>query len=160
MSPFVFLFPAPRPLCLALNSPSHVPAPRSLTDEHSAEERVDADDDEYVDDDEDGEVYSGGAGKKRSKRPNRKKQRQELVSRERTQMRLVKDWNKIFDEVQQCHPAPNYFTAAAAPSRFPARHFCSVCGQLANYSCGRCGLRYCSIRCQNVHKDPWCIKQG
>jgi hypothetical protein len=52
----------------------------------------------------------------------------------------------------------NYFSAMAAPSNFPARVFCSVCGFSSKYNCTRCGMKYCSIRCQATHKDTRCLK--
>nr|CAB3268048.1 zinc finger HIT domain-containing protein 1-like [Phallusia mammillata] len=53
---------------------------------------------------------------------------------------------------------PNYFTASVPPSKFPARHFCSVCGFLSSYTCVSCGARYCSIKCLGTHQDTRCLK--
>ena len=53
---------------------------------------------------------------------------------------------------------PNYLSVVAKPSKFPPRFFCSVCGFWAKYSCTRCGLRYCSMKCQETHKETRCIK--
>jgi hypothetical protein len=52
----------------------------------------------------------------------------------------------------------NYVTVTAEPSQLPARHFCSVCGYIGKYSCVRCGLRYCSNRCNNHHTETRCLK--
>lgn len=53
----------------------------------------------------------------------------------------------------------NYRTVAAKPSIYPARHnFCSVCGYIASYTCTRCGSRYCSIKCNENHKETRCLK--
>ncbi|KAB2616655.1 SWR1 complex subunit 6-like [Pyrus ussuriensis x Pyrus communis] len=38
------------------------------------------------------------------------------------------------------------------------RHFCTVCGSAATYTCVRCGVRFCSGRCQNIHNDTRCLK--
>mmetsp|Transcript_28109 Transcript_28109/g.40034 ORF Transcript_28109/g.40034 Transcript_28109/m.40034 type:complete len:94 (+) Transcript_28109:330-611(+) len=55
--------------------------------------------------------------------------------------------------------APNYYSIAAKPSIYPVRrNFCSVCGYFANYTCVRCGSRYCSIRCNTNHKETRCLK--
>ncbi|CAG8686117.1 14422_t:CDS:2, partial [Acaulospora morrowiae] len=48
---------------------------------------------------------------------------------------------------------PTYLTAAAGPSRYPSRKFCSVCGYLSNYSCKTCGMKYCSVKCLETHEE-------
>eukprot|EP01032_Pedospumella_encystans_P023024 gene23024-26078_t len=53
----------------------------------------------------------------------------------------------------------NYYTIAAKPSAFPARQcFCSVCGFIGHYSCTRCGSKFCSIKCNESHKETRCFK--
>lgn len=53
----------------------------------------------------------------------------------------------------------NYHTIAAKPSVFPARQgFCSVCGYLGSYTCTRCGSKFCSIKCNESHKETRCFK--
>lgn len=46
---------------------------------------------------------------------------------------------------------------AAAP-RYPVRHLCGICGSGGRYLCARCGLRYCSLGCDETHKETRCIK--
>ena len=53
---------------------------------------------------------------------------------------------------------PNYVTATSSPPTHPPRSFCSVCGYLGCYTCGRCGMRYCSIGCQRTHNETTCVK--
>lgn len=54
---------------------------------------------------------------------------------------------------------PSYLRAAVGPaSSTSRRHFCTVCGSSANYTCVRCGIRFCSCRCQNIHNDTRCLK--
>jgi zinc finger HIT domain-containing protein 1 len=60
--------------------------------------------------------------------------------------------------IEQCGRYPNYVSVNAASSGKPARKFCSVCGLLGHYSCTRCGMRYCSIKCNNHHKETRCMK--
>ena len=55
---------------------------------------------------------------------------------------------------------PNYVTAAAGPCPHPPRTFCSVCGYRSQYTCVRCGQRYCSIACQRTHQETRCGKGG
>lgn len=78
----------------------------------------------------------------------------------------------MIDEDQRLNPdGPNYSSAAApAPDRvtdassgkvlikIPARHFCSVCGFKAPYTCITCGNRYCSVPCLGTHRDTRCLK--
>ncbi|RWW53332.1 hypothetical protein BHE74_00040181 [Ensete ventricosum] len=54
---------------------------------------------------------------------------------------------------------PSYLRAAVGPpSTSSRRHFCTVCGDAANYTCVRCGVRFCSCRCQVIHNDTRCLK--
>ncbi|KAG8496146.1 hypothetical protein CXB51_009130 [Gossypium anomalum] len=54
---------------------------------------------------------------------------------------------------------PSYLRAAVGPpSSTSRRHFCSVCGFSAKYTCVTCGMRFCSCRCQNIHNDTRCMK--
>ncbi|KAK8926065.1 hypothetical protein KSP39_PZI018554 [Platanthera zijinensis] len=54
---------------------------------------------------------------------------------------------------------PTYLRAAVGPpSSSSCRHFCSVCGFLGSYTCVRCGIRFCSRRCQVIHNDTRCLK--
>ena len=47
---------------------------------------------------------------------------------------------------------------AATPSvLYSVRHYCSVCGLLGIYTCTRCGMRYCCIRCNEHHKETRCL---
>ena len=53
----------------------------------------------------------------------------------------------------------NYYTITAKSSIFPLRQcFCSVCGYIGNYSCTRCGSKFCSIKCNENHKETRCFK--
>lgn len=53
----------------------------------------------------------------------------------------------------------NYFTVVAdPPSNRAKRPFCSVCGYYGVYTCTRCGSRFCSIRCNESHKETRCMK--
>ncbi|PKA50586.1 hypothetical protein AXF42_Ash013801 [Apostasia shenzhenica] len=54
---------------------------------------------------------------------------------------------------------PTYLRAAVGPPSSGARrHFCTVCGFTAIYTCVRCGVRFCSCRCQVIHNDTRCLK--
>lgn len=66
-------------------------------------------------------------------------------------------------------PAPNYLSVVApAPDKMyiedkllmkiNKRHFCSVCGFNAPYTCITCGMRYCSLQCMQTHRDTRCLK--
>lgn len=53
---------------------------------------------------------------------------------------------------------PNYASINADSSSLPPRKFCSVCGLDGIYACSRCGMRYCTIKCNNQHKETRCLK--
>lgn len=53
---------------------------------------------------------------------------------------------------------PTYLTAQIGPSRYPPRQFCSICGYWGNYTCLRCGMRYCSLTCRGTHLETRCMK--
>ncbi|TPX43719.1 hypothetical protein SeMB42_g04617 [Synchytrium endobioticum] len=53
---------------------------------------------------------------------------------------------------------PNYLTAGAPASKFPPRKICSVCGFDGCYTCVKCGMRVCSIRCKAAHDETRCLK--
>ncbi len=52
----------------------------------------------------------------------------------------------------------SYFQAQMPPSLLPARRFCAVCGFQGPYTCVQCGVRYCSVKCEETHKDTRCLK--
>ena len=53
----------------------------------------------------------------------------------------------------------NYISAQAPPSTKPIRHFCAVCGFNDRlYTCVVCGMKYCSLTCQETHRDTRCLK--
>lgn len=68
---------------------------------------------------------------------------------------MIMDDECLYIFIQQLNnrEPPNYFTCVAPPSQFSARHFCAVCGFTSTYTCVQCGARYCSVRCQDMHKE-------
>ena len=53
---------------------------------------------------------------------------------------------------------PSYISVAALPSARPTRAFCSVCGYTGQYTCTRCGCRFCSSKCLASHRETRCLK--
>ncbi|CAN0903914.1 SWR1 complex subunit 6 [Linum grandiflorum] len=54
---------------------------------------------------------------------------------------------------------PSYLRAAVGPPGSTCRrYFCTVCGFASTYTCVKCGMRFCSIRCQTIHDDTRCLK--
>jgi zinc finger HIT domain-containing protein 1 len=65
----------------------------------------------------------------------------------------------IFEEIADgAEGRPNYESVAAEPPTAPPIKFCSVCGYVGNYTCTRCGQRFCSVRCNTNHKETRCLK--
>lgn len=129
----------------------------ALEADNYAEEHVEKDD-AYSDEDEDG----GGTGKKARKRQKKapKQGGAEAVSRWRKK-KYKGLLQVVFEEgYTTAAGAVNYTTAAMGPSRLPPRAFCSVCGYFGTFKCPRCGLRYCSRRCMDAHKETRCLKFG
>eukprot|EP01100_Stratorugosa_tubuloviscum_P008407 TRINITY_DN3504_c0_g2_i1.p1 TRINITY_DN3504_c0_g2~~TRINITY_DN3504_c0_g2_i1.p1 ORF type:complete len:197 (-),score=65.67 TRINITY_DN3504_c0_g2_i1:47-637(-) len=122
------------------------------------------DEDDYIEDDE---VFFVGNRKTKKKRQGNTPQSTNITNRKRTSSNLkphlITTFSTLFenqrteesiDKINNC----NYFSAAASPSIFPARNFCSVCGILSNYTCTRCGQKYCSIKCNKTHSETRCLK--
>ncbi|MEW5302413.1 MAG: hypothetical protein WDW38_002435 [Sanguina aurantia] len=73
-----------------------------------------------------------------------------------------KSFARILDEAAlDQFPAgfPTYLTAAVGPSTATApRKFCSICGTFSEYTCARCGQKYCCRKCYKVHVETRCQK--
>ncbi len=70
-----------------------------------------------------------------------------------------KDWLEESELDRLPEGEPSYLTAAAGPPKTrSARKLCSVCGVFSNYTCTRCGTKFCSIRCHTVHSETRCLK--
>lgn len=114
---------------------------------------VDDDDEASLDDDD--QVYS----KRQSKSTKRKtRQAKALENAKRAPRTFLELLNEANLELLPPH-VPSYFRAAVGqPSSTSRRHFCTVCGFAGNYTCVQCGMRFCCIRCQNIHNDTRCLK--
>ncbi|KAI8877442.1 hypothetical protein K501DRAFT_298237 [Backusella circina FSU 941] len=51
-----------------------------------------------------------------------------------------------------------YQSCQVTPSLYPARKFCSVCGFKSDYKCLKCGMKYCSVKCLDIHTSTRCLK--
>ena len=77
----------------------------------------------------------------------------------KSEQRFRKNFAGILEDEQMLNKeGPNYFGAVVPPSKFPERHFCSVCGFPSNYTCISCGTRFCSVKCLGTHQDTRCLK--
>ncbi|KAF8072028.1 hypothetical protein FPV67DRAFT_1483581 [Lyophyllum atratum] len=54
---------------------------------------------------------------------------------------------------------PTYLTALTAPSPYPSRSLCSVCGYWGAYKCRRCAMPYCDHNCESVHAEARCERR-
>ncbi|XP_031271812.1 SWR1 complex subunit 6 isoform X2 [Pistacia vera] len=114
----------------------------------------DDDDEASLDDDDEGYVQ------KRQSKGTKRKTRQAKALEDarkapRTFLELLHEAN-----LESLPPhIPSYLRAAVGPpSSTSRRHFCTVCGFTASYTCVKCGMRFCSIRCQTIHDDTRCLK--
>lgn len=96
---------------------------------------------------------------KGSKRKTRQARAQERVASAKKAPRNFLDLLQEANLESLPPNAPSYLRAAVGPPSVGARrHFCSVCGYLAPYTCTRCGARFCCSRCQTLHTDTRCQK--
>eukprot|EP00250_Pteridium_aquilinum_P035205 c8871_g1_i1 orf=201-731(+) len=132
----------------------------ALESDNVAMELVDADDDEEAsleDEEHENLVYQRrhSKGGKRETRQARALEKLASAKKTRSFLDLLQEANL------EALPSyvPTYLRAAVGPPSSSARrHFCSVCGYFANYTCTVCGARFCCIRCQKVHVDTRCQK--
>jgi zinc finger HIT domain-containing protein 1 len=82
-------------------------------------------------------------------------------------VRGIEKWNKSLQQALDEDLASgvlkegdkgSYFAISARPSFMPPRRLCSVCGFEAPYTCTRCAVRFCSVRCGTVHEETRCLK--
>jgi len=115
---------------------------------------VDLNDDEYGSTDEEDPVLMQ---KKQSKIMKRKTRQGKALEK-----RAARSFMDVLQEANLeslAHNVPTYLRAAVGPPSTSSRcHYCSVCGSSANYTCVRCGTRFCSCRCQVIHNDTRCLK--
>lgn len=113
---------------------------------------IDDDDEASLDDDD--QAYQKRQSKS-TKRKTRQAKALENKRAPRTFLELLHEAN-----LESLPPdVPSYLRAAVGPpSSTSKRHFCTVCGFTANYTCVQCGMRFCCIRCQTIHNDTRCLK--
>ncbi|KAI4383896.1 hypothetical protein MLD38_009686 [Melastoma candidum] len=114
------------------------------------------DDEASLDDEDDDEGYQQRRQPKGTKRKTRQAKALENARKApKTFLELLHEANL---EALPPH-LPSYLRAAVGPPGSTSRrHFCTVCGFTSHYTCVRCGVRFCSIRCQNIHNDTRCLK--
>ncbi|KAL2899248.1 SWR1 complex subunit 6 [Bienertia sinuspersici] len=128
----------------------------ALENDNGGVETVEVNDDDDASLDDDDEAYIQKKQAMSMKRKTRQgKARENARKGPRTFLELVHEANL---EALPPH-VPTYLRAAVGPPIINARrNFCTVCGFTANYTCVRCGVRFCCIRCQNIHNDTRCLK--
>ncbi|MCO5558874.1 hypothetical protein L7F22_012463 [Adiantum nelumboides] len=128
----------------------------ALESDNIAMELVDVDDDDEVSlEDEEHESLVYQRRHKRETRQARALEKLATAKKARSFLDLLHEANL---EALPSH-VPTYLRAAVGPPSSSARrHFCSVCGYFANYTCTVCGARFCCIRCQKIHTDTRCQK--
>lgn len=137
-------------------------------------------DDEYEfsegDAGDDSGMDASPAPKKRSRARGKKSSAADARKRRRTSGRSTRaagtrkpagldKWNKnlatVLEEEGPGGPSEQpggYWAIAALPSVKPPRPLCSVCGFRAPYTCTRCMVRFCSIKCGTAHEETRCLK--
>nr|XP_043610819.1 SWR1 complex subunit 6 [Erigeron canadensis]XP_043610820.1 SWR1 complex subunit 6 [Erigeron canadensis] len=115
----------------------------------------DDDDEASLDEDDDDQVFHKKQAKGTKRKTRQAKALETAKRAPRTFLELLHDAN-----MESLPPhVPSYLRAAVGPpSSTCRRHFCTVCGFSAKYTCVRCGMRFCAVRCQNIHNDTRCQK--
>ncbi|KAI6191965.1 Zinc finger HIT domain-containing protein 1 [Aphelenchoides bicaudatus] len=79
---------------------------------------------------------------------------------ELSKTRFRKNFQQLNEEFEQAllpnYSGPTYSKVAAAPSKYPRRKFCDVCGKFAKYCCIKCSVSFCSVDCNSVHEETRC----
>ncbi|KAK9940894.1 hypothetical protein M0R45_017528 [Rubus argutus] len=127
----------------------------ALENDNAGLETVEVNDDDEASLDDEDQGYIQKKQPKGTKRKTRQAKALEARKAPRTFLELLHEAN-----LESLPPhVPSYLKAAVGPpSSTSRRHFCTVCGSAANYTCVRCGMRFCSCRCQNIHNDTRCQK--
>eukprot|EP00249_Psilotum_nudum_P001626 c14235_g1_i2 orf=175-723(+) len=127
-------------------------------------EAIEVDDDDEASLDEEDQVFSQKKQPKGSKRKTRQAKALEKLESAR---KLPRSFLEVLQELHLFqanlealpYHVPTYLRAVVGPPNLAARrHFCSVCGYFANYTCTLCGARFCSCHCRKVHSDTRCQK--
>ncbi|XP_022890243.1 SWR1 complex subunit 6-like [Olea europaea var. sylvestris] len=127
----------------------------ALENDNAGMEMVQNDDDDEASLDEDDQVYQKKQSKSTKRKTRQAKALEDAKKAPRTFLELLNEAN-----LESLPPhVPSYFRAAVGPpSSIARRHFCTVCGFSANYTCIQCGMRFCSIKCRAIHNDTRCLK--
>lgn len=128
----------------------------ALENDNAGMEMIEINDDDDASLDEDDEVHTQRRLSKGTKRKTRQAKALENAKKApRTFLELLHEAN--LDSLPS--HVPSYLKAAVGPpSSTSRRHYCTVCGFTSNYTCVRCGVRFCSRRCQTIHNDTRCLK--
>lgn len=128
----------------------------ALENDNAGAEVVEVNDDSDASlDEDDDQVFQKRQSKSTKRKTRQAKALENAKKAPRTFLELLHEAN-----LESLPPfVPSYLRAAVGPpSSIARRHFCTVCGFSSNYTCVRCGMRFCSTRCQNIHNDTRCLK--
>lgn len=108
----------------------------------------------------DDEQLRQASGRKADGEPGKKKKKFKM---EHFKQRFRKNFSVLVEEeslskTMEFSGFDAYNAARAPPSQTPSRHFCAACGSFSKYTCIKCGTRYCSISCRDLHNDTRCLK--
>ena len=116
------------------------------------------DDDNFIlpDNDDDGDALNASFLRK-AKKPKKPKRNSLIVQQPAFEKRSFKS---IVEEEQDFayDGEVTYLSVALPDSKLPKRRFCCVCGVVACYKCPKCGQSFCSLSCDETHKEMRCLK--
>ncbi|XP_077233070.1 HIT-type Zinc finger family protein [Tasmannia lanceolata] len=128
----------------------------ALENDNARVELVEINDDDDASLDDDDQAYIQKRQSKNMKRKTR--QAKALENAKKAPRSFIELLHEANLEALPPH-VPSYLRASVGPPTSSSHsHFCTVCGFTANYTCVRCGMRFCSCRCQVIHTDTRCLK--
>ncbi|KAG2672983.1 hypothetical protein I3760_13G068100 [Carya illinoinensis] len=151
---------APRMVAALANSDNRAQAAlarlEALENDNAGMETIEINEDDDTSLDDEDQVYMHKRQSKGTKRKTR--QAKALENARKAPRTFAELLHEASLETLPSH-VPSYLRAAVGPpSSTSRRHFCTVCGYAASYTCVKCGMRFCSCRCQNIHNDTRCLK--
>lgn len=91
--------------------------------------------------------------RKLKKKIPKKNKKDAYVKRNLNLKKLIKEEN-----LENKETFPNFCNVRSKGTNYPQRKFCSICGNFSKYECPRCGEKYCSLKCHDIHRDIKCLK--
>ena len=88
--------------------------------------------------------------------PKRPSNNKKTTANVRRVLQSKKNLGIILEEAH--HDADLYRNATAKAFPYPKRVYCTVCGHWGKYNCAKCGSKFCSLACREMHIETRCVR--